>query len=141
MAVGRAGVVAVAPDVYAVVADGGTAEGFQPWPYLVAAKLAHDSVLTHRSAVEFWGHSYTLWFEVVYSAARPPPLVAYGRMRYRGVRFPDRLVASGTQHTEVVEEDYAGGKVRVATMERTLVDIMAAPQWGAAGRRSGGPWH
>ena len=123
-------IVAVAPDVYAVVTDGGPAEGFQPWPYLVAAKLAPDAVLTHRSAVEYWGHSYTLWFEVVYSATQPPPVVAYGLMGYRGVRFPNRLVASGTQHTEVIEADYAGGKVRVATMERTLVDLMDASQLG-----------
>ncbi len=49
--------------------------------------------------------------------------------------------ASGTQDTEVVEEGDAGGKVRVTTMERTLVDVMAAPQGrGTAMRRSGRPW-
>ena len=122
--------VTVAPDVYAVVTDGGAPDGFQPWPYLVAAKLAPDAVLTHRSAVGYWGHSYTWWFEVVYSATRPPPRVAYGHVGYLGVRFPDRLVASGTQHTEVVEADHAGGKVRVATMERTLVDLLAAARFG-----------
>lgn len=122
--------VAVGSDVYAVVTDGGPPEGFQPWPFLVAAKLAPDAVLTHRSAVDYWGHSYTLWFEVVYSATRPLPSLCFGVMGYRGVRFPDRLVASGTQHTEVVETDYAGGKVRVATMERTLVDLMAASHLG-----------
>lgn len=124
--------VTVAPDVFAVVTDGGPPEGFQPFPYLVAAKLAPDAVLTHRSAVDFWGHSYTWWFEVVYSATDPSPLLAYGRMGYRGVRFPDRLLASGAQHTEVVEEDYAGGKVRAATMERTLVDLMAVPHLGGS---------
>lgn len=123
-------VVTVAPDVFAVVTDGLPAEGFQPWPYLVAAKLAPDAVLTHRSAVDFWGHSYTFWYEVVYSATDPAPRVSYGRMRYLGVRFPDRLIASGTQLTEVVEEDYVGGKVRVSTMERTLVDLMAASRYG-----------
>ena len=123
-------VVVVRPGVYAVVDDGGPAEGFQPWPYQVGMKLAPDAVLSHRSAVEYWGYSYTMWFEVVYSAARPAPDTVYGVMRYRGVRFPDRLVERGAQHVEVVEKGYAGGTVRVTTMERTLVDIMAAPLLG-----------
>lgn len=123
-------VVAVGSGVWAVVDDGGPVEGFQPLPYLVGSKLAPDAVLSHRSAVEFWGLSYTMWFEVVYSATRPVPETVYGVMRYRGVRFPDRLVERGNQHVEVVEKDFAGGTVRVATMERTLVDVMAAPHLG-----------
>lgn len=123
-------VVAVRADVYAAVDDGGPPAGFQPWPYQVGTKLAPDAVLSHRSAVEYWGYSYTMWFEVVYSATRPAPDTSFGVMRYRGVRFPDRLVERGVQHVEVVEKDYAGGTVRVTTMERTLVDIMAAPHLG-----------
>ena len=123
-------VVAVRPGVWAVVDDGGPAEGFQPWPYQVGTKLAPDAVLSHRSAVEYWGLSYTMWFDVVYSATRPAPDTVYGVMHYRGVRFPDRLVEREAQHVEVVEKEFAGGGVRVATMERTLVDIMAAPHLG-----------
>ena len=125
-------VVAVRPDVFAVVDDGGVSEGFQPRSWLVAMKLAPDSVLSHRTAVDYWGYAYTMWFEVVYSATHPAPDTAYGFETYRGVRFPDRLVASRQQHSGVVERDFAGGTVRVTTMERALVDIMDTPRLGGS---------
>ena len=53
-------------------------------------------------------------------------------MYYQGVRFPQRLIASGNQHFGVVEQTYADGTVRVATIERTLVDILAEPDYGGS---------
>ena len=123
-------VVEVRPDVFAVVPDGLPADRNQPWPYLVAVKLAPDAVLSHRTAVDFRGYSYTMWYEYVYSATRPVPETGYGVVWYTGTRHPAALVERGIPHFGVVEKDYAGGTVRVTTMDRTLVDVMAAPQHG-----------
>lgn len=109
-----------------------TQPGFQPMPDLVATKMAPDAVVSHHSALDYWGISYSMWFDAVYSATDPPPPMVYGAMYYRGVRFPERLVASGREHSGVVEEAYAGGTVRVTTMERTLVDILATPDLGGS---------
>ena len=120
------------PDLYAVVPDGIAPDRFQPMPDLVATKLAPDATVSHHSALDFWGISYSMWFEVVYSASRPPPVTSYGAMLYRGVRFHERLIASGHQHFGAVEERYAGGMVRVTTLERTLVDLLASPDLGGS---------
>ena len=125
-------VVMVRPDVYAVVNGGRDPARFQPMPDLVATKMAPDAVVSHHSALDYWGISYSMWFDAVYSATDPPPSMVYGAMYYRGVRFPERLIESGHQHFGVVEETYAGGTVRVTTMERTLVDILANPDLGGS---------
>ena len=44
----------------------------------------------------------------------------------------ERLIESGHQHFGVVEQSYAGGTVRVITIERTLVDILADPDPGGS---------
>ena len=127
---GAGRVVAVRSDVFAVVDEGRDPARFQPWPFQVAVKLAPDAVLSHRTAVDFWGYSYTVWFGYVYSATRPAPETGYGMVWYAGTRHPAPLVERGIPHFGVVEREYAGGIVPATTMERTLVDIMAAPQHG-----------
>ena len=129
----RAGrVVAVRPDLFAVVSDGIDPARFQPMPSLVATRMAPDAVVSHHLALDFWGISYSLWFDAVYSATDPAPPMVYGAMYYRGVRFPQRLIESGSQHFGVVEQTYADGTVRVTTMERTLVDVLADPDYGGS---------
>ena len=125
-------VVAVRPDVFAVVNEGRDPARFQPMADLVATKMAPDAVVSHHSALDYWGLSYSLWFEAVYSASEPAAPTVFGAMRYRGVRFPECLIRAGNQHFGVVEESYAGGAVRVATMERTLVDILVNPDLGGS---------
>ena len=125
-------VVAVRPGLFAVVAEGIDPARFQPMPSLVATKMAPDAVVTHHAALDFWGISYSMWFDAVYSATDPLPPMVYGAMCYRGVRFPERLIESGNQHFGVVEQSYAGGTVRVTTIERTLVDILAEPDYGGS---------
>ena len=125
-------VVAVRPDLFAVVGEGRDPARFQPMSSLVATKMAPDAVVSHHAALDFWGISYSMWFDAVYSATDPAPPTAYGAMYYRGVRFPQRLIASGNQHFGVVEQSYADGSVRVATIERTLVDILAEPDYGGS---------
>jgi len=113
----RAGrVVAVRPDLFAVVAEGRDPARFQPMSSLVATKMAPDAVVSHHAALDFWGISCSMWFDAVYSATDPVAPFVYGSMCYRGVRFPQRLIRSGQQHFGVVERSYADGTVRVTTI-------------------------
>ena len=128
--VGR--VVAVRPDLFAVLREGRDPARFQPMPTLVATKMAPDAVVSHHAALDHWGISYSMWFDAVYSATDPAPPMVYGAMRYRGVRFPQRLIESGNQHFAVVNQTYADGTVRVTTMDRTLVDVLADPDYGGS---------
>jgi len=125
-------VVVVRPGLFAVVGDGRDPERFQPMPSLVSTKMAPDAVVSHHGALDFWGVSYSLWFDVVYSATEPQAPLVYGAVCYRGVRFPQRLIDSGHQHFGVVTRTYADGVVRVTSMERTLVDVLADPDYGGS---------
>lgn len=51
-------------------------------------------------------------------------------MRYAGKRHPAPLVERGVPHFGVAGRKNAGATVPATTMERTLVDIMAAPRLG-----------
>ncbi|MDE0352946.1 MAG: transcriptional regulator [bacterium] len=129
----RAGrVVVVRPGLFAVVADGIDPARFQPMPDLVSTKMTPDAVVSHHSALDFWGISYSMWFDAVYSATHPQAPLAFRAMCYRGVRFPQRLIDSGDQHFGVVTRTYADGVVRVTGMERTLVDVLADPDYGGS---------
>lgn len=129
----RAGrVLAVRPGLFAVVGEGRDPARFQPIPTLVATKMAPDAVVSHHAALDHWGISYSLWFDAVYSATDPTPPIVYGAVYYRGVRFPQRLIDSGNQHFGVVTRTYADGTVRVTGMERTLVDVLADPDYGGS---------
>jgi len=124
--------VVVRSGLFAVVGDGRDPERFQPMPSLVSTKMAPDAVVSHHGALDFWGVSYSLWFDVVYSATEPQAPLVYGAVCYRGVRFPQRLIDSGSQHFGVVTRPYADGVVRVTSMERTLVDVLADPDYGGS---------
>ena len=77
----RAGrVVVVRPGLFAVVADGIDPARFQPMPDLVSTKMAPDAVVSHHSALDFWGISYSLWFDAVYSATEPQAPLAFRAM-------------------------------------------------------------
>ena len=95
-------------------------------------QMAQDAVVPHHSALDLWGISHSLWFDAVYSATEPRPPLAFRAMRYRGARFPPRLIESGDPHFGVVEQTYADGTVRVTGMERTLVDVLADPDYGGS---------
>lgn len=127
VAAGR--VVRVRHSVYATVPSWSAGpDVFSPDGYLVVGKLAPDAVVSHHGALEFFGCAYSVWTEYVYSATAPLPRFCYGTSCYRGTRYPVSLRRAGREQWGVVEKPYRGGVVRVTSMERTLVDVLAAPR-------------
>ena len=127
--VGAGRVVRVRPGLYATVPSWSAGpDVFSPDGYLVVGKLATDAVVSHHGALEFFGCAYSVWTEYVYSATAPLPRFCYGTSCYRGTRYPVALRRSGREQWGVVEKPYRGGVVRVTSLERTLVDVLAAPR-------------
>jgi predicted transcriptional regulator of viral defense system len=101
-------------------------------PYLLASKLAGDAFVAYHAALQFHGKAYSVWHRFHY--------VTRGRFRtfsFRGQEFvcvqaPAALRGLPDLGGGIQEKRHAGGHVRVATLERTLVDVLHAPQ------RSGG---
>jgi predicted transcriptional regulator of viral defense system len=116
--------------IYAVVPPGMTADTFQVDPYLLATKLAPDAAVAHHSALQFRGKTYSVWHRfTVLTRSHLRPLTFQGN-EFVGVQPPRALRTLPDLGGGVVTESYAGGTVRVTIFERTLVDLLDAPDLG-----------
>ena len=113
--------------LFAVIPPGANGDTYPMDPYLVAAKLTRDSVLSHHTALEFHGRAYSVWHQVIYSASRPVEKLAFRSHIFQGTRFPEALRRLAKEHFEVLDRERAGVPVRVASLERTLVDVLDRP--------------
>jgi len=113
--------------LYAVVPPGVDGDTCPVDPYQVAAKLTPDAVLSHHTALELHGRAYSVWQHFIYSAERPAETLTFRDQVFRGTKFPQALVRSGEEYRGVLIMDRFGLSVRVASLERTLVDALDRP--------------
>ncbi len=123
--VGR--VIRVRRGLYAVVPAGTDPESYPVDPYLIAGKLTSDAALSHHTALEFHGRAYSVWNQLIYSASRPVESITFRLHGFRGVRFPETLRRAGMEHFDILGLECSGMRVRVASLERTLVDVLHRP--------------
>ncbi len=118
--------------LYATVPAGVSPESVQIDPYLLATRLSDDAVVACHAALQFHGKAYSVWRRYHYfTSARQQPLV-FRDLEFIPVQTPATLRVLEDTGGGVVEHRHAGGRARVATLERTLVDVLDAP------RRCGG---
>jgi len=120
-------VVRVRRGLYAVIPAGADTDSYPVDPFLVAAKLTPDSVLSHHTALEFHGKAYSVYTHITYSASRPLGPLTFRSHVFRGTRFPHTLLHAGKVHVGVSTPERAGMELRVASLERTLVDVLDRP--------------
>jgi predicted transcriptional regulator of viral defense system len=120
-------VVRIRRGLYAVIPPGADTDSYPVDPFLVAAKLTPDAVLSHHTALEFHGKAYSVYTHFTYSAFRPPAPLKFRNHVFRGTKFPNALVRAGKVHTGVLTAERAGMNLRVANLERTLVDVLDRP--------------
>ncbi len=99
-------------------------------PYLLAAKLAPDSVVAYHSALEFHGKAYSVRSRVTYLARTRGRSFRFQGTDFVPVQFPAPLQDLPDAGGGVIEVDRAGGTVRVTSLERTLVDVLDMPKHG-----------
>jgi len=116
--------------VYATVPHGVAPDRFTPDPYLVATKLAGDSTVAYHAALEFHGRAYSTWRRFHYLTARRARPLRYRDFELIPVLAPAAVRSLPDLGGGVVERPYAGGTVRVTTLERALVDVLDAPDHG-----------
>ena len=118
--------------LYATVPRGADPQSHQVDPYLVATKLAEDAVVAWHAALQFHGKAYSLWNRFHYVTRARQRRFAVRDLDLVPVQAPAALRDLPDLGGGVVEHRHAGGVARVATLERTLVDVLDAPE------RSGG---
>ena len=115
--------------LYAVVPPGSDRDSHPIDPYLVASRLTTDSVLSHHTALQFHGRAYTVWQQYNYQATRPADPFTFRSLSFRGTRIPSALVHSGCEMFDVLTVERANVSLRVASLERTLVDVLNLPRF------------
>lgn len=118
--------------LFAVVPPGEAAVEFTPDPFLVAARMSADSVLVHHTALEFHGRAYSVFNHFTYqtnTAVRP---LSFRSWRFRKVPVPVALQRDGQADFGVITAERNGMTVRVASLERTLVDVMDCPRYSGS---------
>ena len=113
--------------LYAVIPAGADADSYPVDPFLIAANLTADAVLSHHTALEFHGRAYSIQKRLTYTASRPLPPLSFRSHVFRGTKVPQALIRAGNEQLGVTIAERAGLDLRVTSLERTLVDVLDRP--------------
>jgi len=116
--------------LYASVPVGATPDTFQVDPFLLATKLASDATVAYHAALQFRGRAYSIWHRFAVLTRRHVRPLTFQGSELLSVRPPRALEDLPDLGGGIVVEPHAGGIVRVTTFERTLVDVLDAPDLG-----------
>lgn len=121
-------IVSIRRGLYAVVPPGARSASYSVDPFLVAAKLTRDAVLSYHTALDFHGHAYSVQEHFIYTASRPLSPVTFRTYIFRGARFPESLRRVNRENFGVIRMDRSGMEVKVTSLERTMVDVLNRPE-------------
>jgi len=116
--------------LYAAVPRGSDPDDYPVDPCLLGGHLANDSVLSHHSALQFHGKAYSLHHRFTYLTHTTRRPFVFRGQEFLAVPFPKVLLAQQAELFGVTTQRHAGGKVRVTSLERTLVDVLVRPDLG-----------
>ena len=125
-------IVRIRRGVYAVIPRGSDVDSYPVDPFLIASKLTTDAFLSYHTALEFYGRAYSVHEYFTYSASRPLPRFTFRSHVFRGTKFPSRLVQTSNEYFGVTTSERGGLMVRVATLERSMVDMLDRPELAAS---------
>jgi predicted transcriptional regulator of viral defense system len=113
--------------LYAVIPAWADPDSYPVDPFLVAAKLTSDAVLSYHTALELHGRAYSVQDHFTYSASHPLSTFTFRSYLFRGAKFPEALCRVGKEGFGVLITERAGMKIKVTSLERTLVDVLDRP--------------
>ena len=97
-------------------------------PFLIASKMAGDAIVGYRTALDLFGKLHTVCNEFIYiSKKREKKPFIFKDVHYKAVSIPTALKKSNNEQFGVLSVDKLGQKIRVTSLERTLVDILDRP--------------
>jgi predicted transcriptional regulator of viral defense system len=114
--------------LYAAVPRGSDPRSHPVDPYLLATQLAADAVVAYHATLQFHGKAYSQWNRFHYLTRGRQRRFTFGDQEFVPVQAPAALRDLPGLGGGVVERPHAGGVVRVTTLERSLVDVLDAPE-------------
>jgi predicted transcriptional regulator of viral defense system len=97
-------------------------------PYLVASKIAPDSILAYHTALEIYGKSHSEFTHFFYLSNHRHQIVSYENYTFQYIEIPGILKQKGLEKFGVNKIDYKGRDIDVTSLERTFVDILDRPE-------------
>ena len=107
-----------------IYVSAGSDNKFHPDPFLIASRLSDDAVLIHHTALEFHGYAYSVFNHFTYQTERAVRDFRYANWLFQSVSIPQALRRAGKGDFGINNVDYSGMNVKVASPERTLVDVL-----------------
>ena len=127
----RAGhVIQIQRGLYASVPVGTDPVSFIPDPWLVASRLAKNAAIAYHSAFQFHGRAYTVSSEYVFLSNQAMRPKEFRGCSFRRVSLPKALREEGQEQFGLETVDRLGQDIRVASLERSLVDVLDRPDLG-----------
>jgi predicted transcriptional regulator of viral defense system len=99
-------------------------------PFLIAGKAALDAAVAYHAALQFHGKAYSVWHRYSFVTTKNAKPFSFGSSDFVPVALPRALRAHKDLGGGIKVEPHAGQSIRVATLERTLVDVLDRPQLG-----------
>jgi predicted transcriptional regulator of viral defense system len=118
--------------LYARVPEGADAATFRVDPYLVASRLADDAVIAYHGALQLLGKAHSQSQRLTYLSGRRAKPFTFQGTDFVPVLVPAALRTSADLGGGLREERRHGLAIRVTGYERTLVDVLDAPQHGGS---------
>jgi predicted transcriptional regulator of viral defense system len=116
-------------ELYAVVPSGVDSAAYPVDPQLIAGRLAPDVVLSYYAALEYHGKTHSIQNTYVVQSVTEIRNTVFRAQTFKQVPFPKALREAGKEHFATRLEDRQGLDIRVATLERTLVDSLGQPRF------------
>ncbi len=123
-------IIGIKRGLYAVVPLGADPEKHMPDPFLLTGRMADGAVLSHHTALDFYGSSYSVFNRFIYLCSSTMHTFRWRGMEFRAAPIPQAIRGKKTEGFGVRQEDRRGQVVRVTGLERTLVDVFNRPDLG-----------
>ncbi|MCE5293359.1 MAG: hypothetical protein LLF94_01935 [Chlamydiales bacterium] len=114
--------------LYCTVPAGIDKNTFTVDPFLIASKLTGDAILGYRTALDFFGNLHSVQNEFIYLSQKHKnsPFI-FQDASYRAVSIPIALENSKQICFAVKTIDRLGQKIKITSLERTIVDVLDRP--------------
>ncbi|MCK5800510.1 MAG: transcriptional regulator [Deltaproteobacteria bacterium] len=124
----RGRIVRVRRGLYVTMPPGTSAETVDP--YLLASKVTSDAAVSHHAALQFHGRTYSVWSQVTFLTRHHARRFRFGPTEYVPAHPPTAVAELPDMGGGIETVSSGGGRVRVCTCERAMVDVLHAPALG-----------
>ena len=97
--------------------------------YLVAGKVAEDSVIAFHTAFELLGVGHGVFYRVYYFTRSPRRQFNFRHVSFQAIRVPLALIERNQENFGTERTERLGQTVTLTGKERTLVDCLERPEY------------